>query len=444
MKKLDNNIYDVQHKYIPDSNERYKISIYGNIFDLNTNRTIKQGNKKNKLCVYIWLNNKLVKRSVDILVCEIFVRPLDKNEVVIHKDENLKNNNLDNLVIKKANEPKYIKDPPKLENEEWKDIKNYENRYMVSTKGKIYSQFDNRIMTLYCGEIGYYVVNLINDKGKRDLYLVHILVAEQFIGVISKGNVIDHIDRNKLNNEVSNLRIVSRSINGKNREFKTLNVIQKYDLQNNLIKEYDSIEEIKKDLNITTRPRLNYVLHNKRKTAYGFIWKYKNKREIKLLDNNFTKLGIINGIDFSHYGINKQEQIFSYKTNKIMKTRKLGGYLSINLRVNNKSYPLRIHRLLIQTFGEDMIENKIIVNHIDENKLNNNLDNLEWVNYKENSIHSRGKKVKQIDIKTNECIKVFSSVNDAYNELNVKYGSNIRMVCNGKRVSAYGYKWKWE
>ena len=128
MKKLDNNIYDVQHKYIPDSNERYKISIYGNIFDLNTNRTIKQGNKKNKLCVYIWLNNKLVKRSVDILVCEIFVRPLDKNEVVIHKDENLKNNNLDNLVIKKANEPKYIKDPPKLENEEWKDIKNYENR----------------------------------------------------------------------------------------------------------------------------------------------------------------------------------------------------------------------------------------------------------------------------------------------------------------------------
>ena len=62
---------------------------------------------------------------------------------------------------------------------------------------------------------------------------------------------------------------------------------------------------------------------------------------------------------------------------------------------------------------------------------------------KENAIHSRGKKVKQIDIKTNECIKIYNSINDIYRELNKQYTSGIRKVCNGKRKSLFGYKWEW-
>ena len=72
-------------------------------------------------------------------MCESFIRKLNINEIVNHKNGNLQDNRFENLEIKKANDAKAIKDPPKLENEEWCYIENYENRYMVSSLGRIYS-----------------------------------------------------------------------------------------------------------------------------------------------------------------------------------------------------------------------------------------------------------------------------------------------------------------
>ena len=82
-----------------------------------------------------------------------------------------------------------------------------------------------------------------------------------------------------------------------------------------------------------------------------------------------------------------------------------------------------------------------IVNHIDKNRQNNNVENLEWCNHTQNITHSQGKKVNQINILTGEIIKTFVSFNDAYKELNKSYGANIRWACEGKRKSAFGYKW---
>ena len=61
-------------------------------------------------------------------------------------------------------------------------------------------------------------------------------------------------------------------------------------------------------------------------------------------------------------------------------------------------------------------------------------------------INSRGrivvqKKVKQI-IDTDNFI-IHNSITDAYNYINKSYSSHIQEVCNGKRKSAYGYKWEW-
>jgi HNH endonuclease len=93
---------------------------------------------------------------------------------------------------------------------------------------------------------------------------------------------------------------------------------------------------------------------------------------------------------------------------------------------------------------EDNMDNKPVVNHKDENKLNNDLDNLEWMTEQENCAHSRGKKVRQIDMKTNECIQVFNSIRDIYRQFNKQYSSTIRKACNGQRKSLFGYKWEWD
>jgi len=56
----------------------------------------------------------------------------------------------------------------------------------------------------------------IHRNNKRNNYLFHHLVAEQFIGIRPEGLEIDHIDRNKLNNNVSNLRYITHLENSRN------------------------------------------------------------------------------------------------------------------------------------------------------------------------------------------------------------------------------------
>ncbi len=64
-----------------------------------------------------------------------------------------------------------------------------------------------------------------------------------------------------------------------------------------------------------------------------------------------------------------------------------GGYKIITLRRNNKPYYFSVHRLVARHFIPNP-ENKCCVNHINSDKLNNQIGNLEWCTSKENSIHA--------------------------------------------------------
>jgi hypothetical protein len=63
------------------------------------------------------------------------------------------------------------------------------------------------------------------------------------------------------------------------------------------------------------------------------------------------------------------------------------GYLSVTLSKNGQSNTKAVHRLLAQAFIPNP-ENKATVNHLDGNKLNNSIENLEWATYSENAIHA--------------------------------------------------------
>ena len=63
------------------------------------------------------------------------------------------------------------------------------------------------------------------------------------------------------------------------------------------------------------------------------------------------------------------------------------GYREYQLRKNGKRYHTYVHRLIAQHFTPNP-ENKPFVNHIDGNKLNNSIENLEWVTNKENIQHA--------------------------------------------------------
>jgi len=88
------------------------------------------------------------------------------------------------------------------------DLKDYEKLYKINKKGEIWSCFLKRFLSLCINQDGYYKYVLCNENGKKTV-LAHRVVAKQFIPNPDNLPLIDHIDRNRLNNNVDNLRWVS-------------------------------------------------------------------------------------------------------------------------------------------------------------------------------------------------------------------------------------------
>ena len=155
--------------------------------------------------------------------------------------------------------------------------------------------------------------------------------------------------------------------------------------------------------------------------------------------------------------------------NKIMKQHKNHkGYLIIQLSKEGRRKTLIVHRLVAKAFIPNK-NNKEQINHINCNKADNNIENLEWVTNEENKKHAklhglckssqrggknkRAKKVNQYDLKGN-LIKKWDCMNDIARYFKLKSVSNISECCKNKKIMtrngkeyqtkrAYGYIWKY-
>ena len=332
------------------------------------------------------------------------------------------------------------------EGEVWKWISGYENKYKISSYGNIYSELSKRFLKPNKHNSGYCVIKLQNNE--RKTFMIHRLVAESFIGKIPKGQVVDHIDRNKKNNHVTNLRITTYSENNLNKpptltHAKSLEkAIVKCNENNNIIEEYDSFNKALSSIVAkSSRNGLSKAL--KTGELYkGYIWRYKETHHV-----GFKAIKMIDGISYNNYEINELGIIRTLSYKKIMTPTQQGEclkyYIVTLVDIEGKRHPHRLHRILMSVFKPINNMENMVVNHIDKNTLNNKLDNLEWVTQKQNVIYSCGKKVAKVDIKTNAVLTIYNDLHSAFQDIGKEYGSNIRNVCNGQRKSAYGYSWKW-
>lgn len=92
------------------------------------------------------------------------------------------------------------------------------------------------------------------------------------------------------------------------------------------------------------------------------------------------------------YEISNLGKVRTVKTGIIRKVHTGNrGYNTVVLKFDKKQYNVNIHRLVMEAFKPEEKFKDSFINHIDGNKLNNSLDNLEWCTHKENMAHAKEK-----------------------------------------------------
>lgn len=276
--------------------------------------------------------------------------------------------------------------------------KQYKNSsYIIYDDGRCYSLLSNKFLTPKMS-VRYPSYNLTLG-GKKKQIKIHRMVAETFLNNPENKPIVNHIDGDTHNYKLNNLKWVNAKENSKH----AMN-IGLFTSGDQTLNKFNGNLEGENWMGVKSYP--NYII-----SSFGRIMNISTKRLLKTyIDNS-------------------------------------GGYLCVRLWKNNTSKLFRIHELVYMNFNNDFNTEDYVINHIDGNKLNNKIDNLEKVTYAENNYHAA------YIIKTNKCCKevfqlsekgeiinTFPSVAEAARKTGI---TNISRACK-KYGRAGGYYWKYK
>lgn len=174
-------------------------------------------------------------------------------------------------------------------NEIWKTIDDYPD-YMISSMGRVKSLKNGKEIILKMGKLskGYYGCNLSNN-GNQKTYRIHRLVAQAFIPNPENKPHIDHINTDKTDNRVENLRWVTNkencnnSLTLENRSKCRLGIkhpnskpIIQFTKNGKLIRKWDCSMDIERELGIN-HSLIPRCCKGKLQTTGGYKWKYYYK-----------------------------------------------------------------------------------------------------------------------------------------------------------------------
>ena len=148
-----------------------------------------------------------------------------------------------------------------------KDVVGYEGLYAVTSCGKVWSYKSKKFLTPLVNYKGYLRVVLMKNGESKTCY-IHRLVAEAYLPNPENLPQVDHIDNDKTHNYLNNLQWITNRDN--NRKSKNKPILQ-YDLDGNFIREWECAYDVGKEI----QSNINHCLKGRYKTAYGYIWKYK-------------------------------------------------------------------------------------------------------------------------------------------------------------------------
>lgn len=158
------------------------------------------------------------------------------------------------------------------------------------------------------------------------------------------------------------------------------------------------------------------------------IWKDIKNYEGKYIISNY---GDIKSLNYKRTNIS---QLLKPQEDK-------NGYFTIPLCKNGKAKRYKVHKLVAQTFIYNP-HNYTQINHKDENKQNNKIDNLEWCTQSYNNLYGNHLKKIRKKIICLDTGKTYKSIKEASEELSID-NSSICACCKGKLKTAGRYHWKY-
>lgn len=175
-----------------------------------------------------------------------------------------------------------------MEKEKWADIPQYNGDYRISTYGNVLSFKNGKTKLLKPGtdKHGYRFV-VLSESGKSRLYYIHRLVALFFIKNPENKLEIDHIDGNRTNNNIDNLRWVTRKENAnnpislhrykiagmKNKPYLNREKRVKQIYNNTVVAVYNNIRDAERATGIAHQS-ISRVAKGKLKSCGGYNWQY--------------------------------------------------------------------------------------------------------------------------------------------------------------------------
>jgi hypothetical protein len=300
-------------------------------------------------------------------------------------------------------EPKVMEVDAKDERK-WKVVPGY-SRYEASDSGEIRVIKTKKIKEPTLNPRGYLIVSVVRDNtehGYRHNPGVHRLVCRAWHGPPPNDEMkeVDHISGNTTDNSISNLRWASRKQNMEyhrksgraKKSTRSVDILHK-ETRKQLAMCPSLIDAAKfliinKMTKATLKPVTSRISEacKTNKLYLGFYWKFCEE-----LKNKYDPCNPANPVgeewkiiqEFNDYQISNHGRIKNLKTNQLLKTHKgkLGiNYAYVQLRKDKKQHSVLVHRLLALAFVEENPNPKEYktVNHIDGNRHNNDIDNLEW------------------------------------------------------------------
>jgi HNH endonuclease/NUMOD1 domain len=348
--------------------------------------------------------------------------------------------------------------------ETWKIIEQY-GRYKASSLGRIKYIAKDHVMTGTRDIEGYWHYKLRTKDGRKNM-CAHILVTLAFIPNPLDKPTVNHIDHDKSNNTVANLEWMTYEEQARHKRKHIKNMakphgncqtVWQYDRYGtHVIRKFDSVSDAAKAVSYDLTAHGNSTisraaLYNFRnqdskypQAAYGFVWRYDDRCE-KINGENWECIpeNISGALGYMASNLGRIKNpvgriSLGYECNGYFRMGLLKGFCSV-------------HRLIAEAFAPCAVVRgkKLDVNHIDGNRRNNFVDNLEWTTHSQNCQHAHdtglntsGKRILQLNPSDRQVLAEFRSAAAASRDTGVDC-SGIRDTANGYQDHSGGFSWKW-